>query len=169
MQLHSRTMLLAVAVLAACSAPSSSGSPSATPSAPQTATPATPSAAPSETAPSAQTTPSQPVTGGPVVATFRVVDEEYRILVTDPDDIAIVLQLLAGDPLAPGIPNGEVVRGDDGGVNTGYSWHIDPESLEFADVTIEVCNGRPSDVEAGTISSDRFCPWDAEVASVDPA
>jgi hypothetical protein len=59
-----------------------------------------------------------------------------------------------------------VVRGDDGGVNTGFSWHIDPASLEFADMTIEVCDGTPSDVERGMIS-DRFCPWSAEVVAID--
>jgi hypothetical protein len=36
-------------------------------------------------------------------------------------------------------------------------------------VTIEVCDGKPSDVEAGTITSDRFCPWSAEVVAVEPA
>jgi len=168
MHLLARAALLGAFVLAACSAPASS-SPDA--SSVPSAGPAVPSdsVAPSEAEPSASAAPSGPVSGGPVVATFDVVDEEYRILITDPNDIAIVLQLLAGDPLAPRIPNGLVVRGDDGGVNSGYSWHIDPESLEFADLTIEICDGRPSDVEAGSISGDRFCPWEAEVVSVDPA
>jgi hypothetical protein len=168
MHLLARAALLGACVLAACSAPTSS-SPDASP-VPSTGSGApSHSAAPSTAAPSAPVAPSGPVTGGPVIATFEVVDEEYRILITDPDDIAIALQLLGGDPLAPRIPNGLVVRGDDGGVNTGYSWHIDPESLEFADFTIEVCDGRPSDVEAGAISGERFCPWTAEIVAVDPA
>jgi len=168
MHLLARTALLGAFVLAACSAPTSS-SPDASPVPSTGSGLPSHSAAPSEAAPSASIAPSGPVTGGPVIVTFEVVDEEYRILITDPNDIAIALQLLAGDPLAPRIPNGLVVRGDDGGVNTGYSWHIDPDSLEFADLTIEICDGRPSDVEAGSISGDRFCPWEAEVVSVDPA
>ncbi len=68
---------------------------------------------------------------------------------------------------APGIPNGRVVRGDPE-VNVGYSWHIDPASLEFVDATIEVCDGRPSDVEQGLITSDRYCPWSAKVIQVQP-
>jgi hypothetical protein len=100
-----------------------------------------------------------------VVVTLEVVGETYRILLTDPADIAVARELLAGNE-APSIPNGKVVRGDPG-VNTGYSWHIDPNDIEWADMTIELCDGRPSDVEANSISGDRFCPWSAEVVAVD--
>jgi hypothetical protein len=55
------------------------------------------------------------------------------------------------------------------GVNEGYSWSLDPNDIEFADVTVEVCDGLPSDVEAGTISGDRYCPWSATVVAIDPA
>jgi len=103
-----------------------------------------------------------------VVVTLRVADaEEYRIRLTNLDDIAIAQKLLAG-AAAPRIPNGRVVRGDPD-VNVGYSWHIDPASVEFADTTTEVCDGRPSDVEKGTITSERFCPWSAQVVAIAPA
>jgi hypothetical protein len=101
------------------------------------------------------------------VVTLRVADaEEYRIRLTDPVDIAVANRLLAGEE-APGIPSGRVVRGDPD-VNVGYSWYIDPASLEFVDATIEVCDGRPSDVEKGLITSDRYCPWSAKVIHVQP-
>jgi hypothetical protein len=103
-----------------------------------------------------------------VVVTVRVADaEEYRIRLTDADDIATARKLLAGEA-APHIPNGRVVRGD-ADVNVGYSWHIDPASVEFADTAIEVCDGRPSDVEHGTITSDRYCPWSAKLVAITPA
>jgi hypothetical protein len=89
------------------------------------------------------------------------------VLVTDPANVAIANDLLAGRE-APRIPNGVVVRGDPS-VNTGWSWHIDPATLEFADMTTEVCDGIPSYVEAQTITSDRFCPWAAQVVAVEPA
>ncbi len=111
-------------------------------------------------------TPVQPtpVPAG-VVLTFRVADaEEYRIRLVDPHDIAIAQKLLAGEA-APGIPNGRVVRGDPD-VNVGYSWHIDPASIEFADAAAEVCDGRPSDVEQRMITSDRYCPWSAKVVAI---
>jgi hypothetical protein len=102
-----------------------------------------------------------------VIVTFKVANEEYRVLVIDPDNVAIVEKLLAGEE-APPIPNGIVVRGDPS-VNAGWSWHIDPDSLEFADATTEVCDGRPSFVEEGTITGDHFCPWSAKVVAVEPA
>jgi hypothetical protein len=102
-----------------------------------------------------------------VIVTFKVVDEKYRVLMTSSANIAIAEQLLAGAP-APSIPNGLVVR-DDTSVNTGWSWHIDPESFEFADATTEVCDGKPSYVEEGIITSDYFCPWGAKVISVETA
>ena len=101
-----------------------------------------------------------------VIVTFRVADrEEYKIQLTEPADIETARQLLAGEE-APKIPNGKVVFGDPG-VNKGYSWHIDPETLEFADMTTEVCDGLPSDVEQGIITSDYYCPWSAEVIAID--
>ena len=105
---------------------------------------------------------------GPVIVTLRVADaESYKILMTEPDDIAIAEDLLAGTE-APRIPNGRVVRDGDGGVNAGYGWHIDPADLEWADSTTEVCDGLPSDVEKGVITSDRYCPWSSEVVGIDP-
>jgi hypothetical protein len=102
-----------------------------------------------------------------VIVIFDVVGETYRILLTDPADIEIAEQLLAGEE-APGIPNGLIVRGE-AGVNTGYSWSIDPDSVEFADATTEVCDGLPSYVEDGTLSGAYYCPWSARVVAIDPA
>lgn len=94
-----------------------------------------------------------------------MVDEEYRILLTDPADIDIALRLLDGEE-APRIPNGLIVRGETG-VNVGWSWSIDPDSIEFADVTMELCDGLPSHVEDGTLTGDRYCPWGAELIAIE--
>ena len=100
-----------------------------------------------------------------VVVTVRVADaEEYHNRLTDPDDIATAQKLLAGQA-APRIPNGRVVRGESD-VNVGYSWHIDPATIEFTDLTTEVCDVRPSDVEQGLITSDWCCPWSAIVVAM---
>jgi hypothetical protein len=102
---------------------------------------------------------------GPVVVTFEVVDERYKVLLTEPADIRIARQLLNGDEV-PSIPNGRIVH--ETGVNEGYSWSIDPADIEFADVTVEECDGLPSDVETG-VTGDRYCPWAATVIGIDPA
>jgi hypothetical protein len=103
---------------------------------------------------------------GPLVVTFEVVDERFKALLTEPADIDIARRLLDGED-APSIPNGRVVR--ETGVNEGYSWSLDPADIDFADVTIEVCDGLPSDVEAGVVTSDRYCPWSAVVIAIEPA
>lgn len=101
-----------------------------------------------------------------VIVTFLVAGrEEYKIQLTDPTDIAIAQKLLAGEE-APAIPNGIIINGDPG-VNEGYSWHIDPETVEFADFTTEVCDGLPSDVEQGILTSPYYCPWSAVVIAID--
>lgn len=67
---------------------------------------------------------------------------------------------------ARGVINGRLIAGD-AGLNTGWSWHMDPQTVEAPDLSIEVCDGRPSMVEAdldywlGTVG--QFCPWGAKV------
>ena len=101
-----------------------------------------------------------------VIVTFRVADsEQYKIRFTDPTDIEVARKLLDGNE-APRIPNGVVIRGSSD-VNVGYSWHIDPDTVEFAEVTTEVCDGLPSDVEKDLITSDRYCPWSAQVIAIE--
>ena len=58
------------------------------------------------------------------------------------------------------IPTGEVAPGD-GGFNAGWGWHLKPETVRFAEVAMEVCDGKPSDV--GNITSRRYCPWTARI------
>ena len=141
--------------------------PTRTPEASSSVTPEATPTSPPVGSPSPST--SQPAGTQGVVVTIRTAgDEEYRLLLTDPDDIAVAEALLAGEE-APRIPNGMIVRGGDGGVNVGYSWHIDPASVEFAEFTVELCDGRPSYVEDGSLSGERFCPWTAEVVALEPA
>ena len=152
-----RTSLLTLVlslVVAACAAPGTTPGVTPSPSPSPTGEPSRP--------PAASPSPSQSV-----VVTIRVADREtFKVRLTDPEDIRIAYDLLAGKD-APGIPNGKVVRGDPD-VNDGYSWHLDPNDFEWADVTIEVCDGMPSDVERGTITSDRYCTWAAKVIAVEP-
>jgi len=109
-----------------------------------------------------------PSPGGAVVVTFRAADgSTWKARLTEPADIDVARKLLAGEE-APGIPNGKIVRGDPD-VNTGWTWHLDPADFEWAEVAIEVCDGLPKYVEDGTLTSDRYCPWTADVIAVDPA
>jgi hypothetical protein len=103
----------------------------------------------------------------PVIVTFEVNEgDRFRVLLTERDDIDIAHRLLAGED-GPDIPNGRIVH--ETGVNQGWSWSLDPADFEFADVTIEVCDGVPADVESGDLTSERYCPWSARVVAVEPA
>jgi len=99
------------------------------------------------------------------VATIQVVEETYKVELANPEVLEIAEQLLAGE-LPPMIPNGMIVR-DDPGPNAPWSWHIDPATLEWADMTIEVCDGLPSFVEDGSLTSDWYCPWSAVVIAIE--
>jgi hypothetical protein len=104
--------------------------------------------------------PTEPSRGA--LVTFRVVDETFRVHLLDEGQIDAARRAANGGPAR--IPIGRVVTG--AGVNTGWSWHL--EDVEFAELTTEVCDGRPSDVEREgvTFGGGRFCPWTARVTSI---
>jgi hypothetical protein len=106
------------------------------------------------------------VQSGPTVATFEVAGgpQTFKIELATPELIQHAKDLMAGSEEAR-IPLGRIVR-DDPSVNEPWSWHIDPATLEFADATIEVCDGLPEYVEDGTLTSDTYCPWSTTVIDI---
>jgi hypothetical protein len=84
--------------------------------------------------------PTAPSRGA--LVTFRVADETFRVHLLDERQIDAAHQAANGGQAR--IPNGRVVAGT--GVNVGWSWHL--EDVEFAEVTTELCDGRPSHVGA---------------------
>ena len=77
------------------------------------------------------------------IATFAVGSETFRVALTSADQVTAARAAQNGGPAR--IPVGRIAPGAQ--VNTGWSWHL--EDLAFAEVTIELCDGRPSDVERG--------------------
>ena len=110
---------------------------------------------------------ASPTPSGAIIVTFEVNEgEQFRVLLIDPADQTIATRLFDGAE-GPDIPNGRIVRQT--GVNEGWSWSLDPADFEFAELTTEVCDGNPSDVESGELTSDRYCPWSARVVGIEPA
>lgn len=103
--------------------------------------------------------------GGSAVATFSVAGETFRVQLVNDRQTQAARAAQAGGPER--IPVGRIVMGS--GVNQGWTWHL--EDLEFAATTIELCDGRPSDVERQGVlfGGGRFCPWTARVVSIDTA
>lgn len=104
---------------------------------------------------------------GDSIATFRVADGSmFKVLITDPAALATVTSLANGDD-APSIPNGAILH--ETGVNTGWSWSLDPTDFGFSDVVDASCQTTPQEIEDGTFDGARFCPWSAIVVALDPA
>ena len=102
---------------------------------------------------------------GGVLATFDVSGERFRVFVTNSTTIGQLFALRDGASSAS-IPNGRIRRGGgDGDYNRPYGWHLDPEDISMADATIELCDGRPSYVQANidefVDTVGRYCPWNA--------
>jgi hypothetical protein len=97
------------------------------------------------------------------VVTFAVADETFRALLTSADQITAARAAQGGGRAR--IPNGHIVAGTD--VNTGWSWHL--EDVTFAEQAIELCDGRPSDVErqGNAFGGGRYCPWSATIVLID--
>ena len=102
---------------------------------------------------------------GSAVATFSVAGETFRVQLVTGRQIEAARAAQAGGPAR--IPNGRIVAGS--GVNQGWTWHL--EDLEFAAFTIELCDGRPSDVQRHGVQfgGGRFCPWSARIVSISTA
>jgi len=108
---------------------------------------------------------------GGVLATFDVDGEVFRVWVTNPDTIQQLVDLRDGTSTA-NIPNGRIHYGPgQGNHNDPWSWHLDPEDISMADVTIELCDARPSYVEEQVQEFvevvGRYCSWGAELVSLE--
>jgi hypothetical protein len=120
--------------------------------------------------PSVTPSPTPALQGG-VLATFDVAGETFRVWVTNPVTIDQLFALEAGDSTAS-IPNGRILSGAGAGDhNAPWSWHLDPEAIEMADFTMELCDGEPSYVEANlaefTDNVQRYCPWASTLLSLE--
>jgi len=109
----------------------------------------------------AHDTPTVPTHGG--LVTFAVGSETFRVLLTSAAQVTAARAAQNG-ALAR-IPAGRVVAGMQ--ANTGWSWHL--EDVMFVETAIELCDGRPSDVErqGSGFGGGRFCPWTATVIQIE--
>jgi len=119
------------------------------------------------------TDPSDPSPGlrGGVLATFDVSGETFRVWFTDPGAIRAVLLVRDGESRAT-IPIGPLRRGSGPGAhNAPWSWHLDPANVRMAEVAIELCDGRPSYLQAHLnefiTTVEQYCPWGARLVIVD--
>jgi hypothetical protein len=89
-----------------------------------------------------------------------VADETFVMRVRDPETIRLAQENI--ERRNQRFPIGPLRRGD-GGFNAPWSWHFDPAEVRMTELAIEVCDGRPSYVEAHLADFPAYCPWGARV------
>lgn len=96
--------------------------------------------------------------------------EEFRYLTTAPELIARAREQMSLPADKRTLFAAGSIAAGNGGHNQPWSWHF--TSLTLTQVSIELCDGRPSMVEAGldywlnTVKS--FCPWGSYLHAVQP-
>lgn len=100
------------------------------------------------------------------------VNQEFFVLrLIDPKSVMLARKRISG--AAPqGIVSGKLAD-TDGGFNvdpdskTAWSWHLIPETVKFPQLSMEVCDGRPADVENNKQhwlnDVKMYCPWQAKI------
>lgn len=105
--------------------------------------------------------PTEP-TRSPADFVIDVSGERFVVRVTDAEAIQLANDNLRG--LNRRFPIGTLKPGN-GGFNAPWTWHLEPDSVRFVEVAIEICDGRPSYVEAHQAEFERYCPWGARVVA----
>ncbi|MBI4354195.1 MAG: hypothetical protein HY595_03055, partial [Candidatus Omnitrophica bacterium] len=120
-------------------------------------------------------TPPPPQEAYFVIGTHPVRNREdvFIVQITDPATIQQAQACYAQAQANPQHPlcgrhiTGVIVSGN-GGFNTGWSWHLQPETVRLAEISKELCDGGPMDVEREGVNFDagRFCPWSSYVLAL---
>ncbi len=122
--------------------------------------------------PSSSPLSPDPPTSKPVKFLFGMVDDatgaENFVAVTEVPSVIATTRAELRKELGSRLfhINGPIARGD-GGDNLGWHWHHKPSDWDLAEVSIELCDGRPGNVEADLDywidQVGRFCPWGSRV------
>ena len=107
---------------------------------------------------------SGPTAPTPAFADFLVdvAGERFVVRIADTETIHQAEESLQGRNQR--FPMGALIDGN-GGFNAPWTWHLDPASVRFVEVAIEVCDGRPSYVERHKDEYASYCPWGARVVA----
>jgi hypothetical protein len=96
-----------------------------------------------------------------------VVGERFSVRATDGETKRLMVQNYEGKNSMH--ITGKLAQGD-GGFNSPWPWHLEPDSVRMAEVSIELCDGRPSLIEEDldywieTVGS--YCPGSSDVIEV---
>jgi len=88
--------------------------------------------------------------------------ERFVVRITDAETVRLAIENLQGRNAR--FPMGSL-RAGDGGFNSPWTWHLEPDSVRLVETAIEVCDGRASYVETHQADYPTYCPWGAHVVS----
>lgn len=86
--------------------------------------------------------------------------EQFVVRTSDAESIQLAEEHLQGRNQR--FPLGSL-RAGNGGFNAPWTWHLDAATVRFVEAAIEICDGRPSYVEAHQSDFPTYCPWAARV------
>ncbi|MDQ3969827.1 MAG: hypothetical protein M3275_15705 [Thermoproteota archaeon] len=93
--------------------------------------------------------------------------DKFTVYATDPEAIQLLTDNYYG--LNNMFVTGRLVIGN-GGFNSPWSWHLDPDHVTMAEFAIELCDGTPSEVEHNLpywlFQVETFCPWSSKVIEI---
>lgn len=78
-------------------------------------------------------------------------DQAFVVRLVTPEPVVLARDRVAGTQ-PQGIVSGKLAEGDGGfnrdpGSGEHWTWHLIPDTVNFPQLAMEVCDGRPSDVE----------------------
>ena len=88
--------------------------------------------------------------------------ESFIARITDPATIVQFREAMAG--ARSGFPAGPLRPGN-GGFNSPWTWHLDPDETRLVEAAIEICDGRPSYVETHQSEFPTYCPWSSRIVA----
>ncbi len=95
----------------------------------------------------------------------QVGQEQFTMFVTDAPTIQFAKDNFDGKNHK--FPMGRISL-TNGGFNSPWSWHFQPDTIRMIDVAVEVCDGLPSFVNShlNDYTATGYCPWSAKVIKV---
>jgi hypothetical protein len=112
----------------------------------------------------------------PALVTVRVADlEDFVVRVTDQDVLDTMIEICLGLH-GPMNVTGDLLTGNQGynhdALSGSYwSWHLDEDTVALADMSMEICDGRPSfvdgDLHFWLTFVGHYCPWSCDIVAID--
>jgi hypothetical protein len=103
------------------------------------------------------------------VVAFEGTAHGFVIKLTDGENIRHARRLATGEETSRPSVNGIIIK-EPAPYNPGWSYHLDPRSIEFFDVAAEVCDANACQIEqmldaigGDFLPGNRWCPWGSRI------